>query len=103
MLLKKSLLSISTKELALFCEQNHIVKLSFFGSILRNDFTPESDIDILVQFAVGFVPGFIKLAGMELELSRLLGRKVDLRTEEDLSPMFRDEVLRQAQVQYVTQ
>ena len=83
-----------------FCQQNHIRKFAFFGSVLREDFTPESDIDILVEFEPGHIPGLIKLAGIEIELSEILGRKVDLRTKEDLSRYFRDEVLASAMVVY---
>ena len=84
-----------------FCRRNHIRKLSLFGSVLRDDFGPESDIDVLVKFEAGHVPGFFRLFDMEEELSSLLGgRKVDLRTPEDLSRYFRDEVLAQSWVQY---
>ena len=84
-----------------FCRRNHIRKLSLFGSVLRDDFGPESDIDVLVEFEAGHVPGFFRLFDMEEELSSLLGgRKVDLRTPEDLSRYFRDEVLAQSRVQY---
>ena len=84
-----------------FCRRNHIRKLSLFGSVLRDDFGPESDIDVLVEFEAGHVPGFFRLFDMEEELSSLLGgRKVDLRTPEDLSRYFRDEVLAQSWVQY---
>lgn len=87
--------------IAQFCERHHIRKLSLFGSVLRSDFTPESDIDVLVEFDPNHIPGLIRLAGMELELTRLLGRKVDLRTAEDLSPYFRQNVLDSAVEQYV--
>jgi uncharacterized protein len=87
-------------ELAEFCRRNHIRRLALFGSAIRDDFTPESDVDVLVEFEPGRVPGFIKLAGMEIELSSLLGRKVDMRTAEDLSPYFREEVVKSAEVQY---
>lgn len=84
-----------------FCRRHHIRKLSFFGSVLRSDFRPDSDIDVLVEFAPQHVPGFFQLAGMARELSALLGgRQVDLRTPQDLSPYFRDEVLASASVQY---
>ncbi|HID94948.1 MAG TPA: nucleotidyltransferase [Candidatus Latescibacteria bacterium] len=77
-------------------------KLSFFGSVLREDFVPESDMDVLVEFEPGHVPGLIRLAGMELELSSLLGeRKVDMNTPQCLSRYFRDEVLKEAEVAYV--
>lgn len=96
----KARINIPHKELAAFCRQNHIIKLALFGSVLRNDFTPESDVDVLVEFETGRVPGLITLGGMELELGRMFGRKVDLRTPEDLSRYFRDEVVRTAEVQY---
>lgn len=83
-----------------FCRKHHIRKLSIFGSYLRDDFGPESDIDFLVEFEPEHIPGLIKFAGMEIELSEILGRKVDLRTAQDLSRYFRDEVVAQAEVQY---
>jgi predicted nucleotidyltransferase len=86
-------------QIADFCKRHHIRKLSVFGSVLRSDFTPESDIDFLVEF--DRTPGLIALAGMELELSELIQRKADLRTAEDLSPYFRQKVLDSAVVQYV--
>ena len=77
-----------------FCQRHHIRRLALFGSVLREDFQAESDVDVLVEFEPGHVPGFIRLANMELGLERLFGgRKVDLRTPEDLSRYFRDEVL----------
>ena len=93
-------LRIPHDEIAEFCKRNHIRRLALFGSALRDDFTPESDVDVLVEFEPGHVPGFIKLAGMEIELSSVLGRKVDIRTPEDLSPYFREEVVNTAEVQY---
>ena len=83
-----------------FCKRNHIKRLSLFGSVLRNDFRLESDIDCLVEFDDEHVPGLIRLAGMEIELSEILGRKVELRTPQDLSPYFREEVVSTAVVQY---
>ena len=83
-----------------FCKRHHIKKLSVFGSYLREDFGPESDIDLLVEFDRDHIPGLIEFAGMEIELSEALGRKVDLRTPQDLSRYFRDEVLAEAEVQY---
>ena len=84
-----------------FCQRNHIRKLSLFGSVLREDFHIDSDVDVLVEFEPGHVPGFIRLAGMELELSRILGGyKVDMNTLQCLSRYFRDEVLATAEVQY---
>jgi predicted nucleotidyltransferase len=84
-----------------FCHQNHIVRLSLFGSVLTPDFGPESDIDVLVEFEPGKSPGFLRLAELEEELSGLFGgRKVDIRTPQDLSRYFRDEVVASAEVQY---
>ena len=94
-------INIPNEEIERFCEQYHIEKLAFFGSVLRDDFTPESDIDILVEFHPEHIPGLIRLSLMENELSRLFQRKVDLRTPEDLSPYFRQEVLDSAVIQYV--
>ena len=91
-------------EVAAFCRRHHIRKLSIFGSVLRKDFGPNSDVDVLVEFEPGHVPGFFGLFDMEQELSALLGgRKVDLRTPEDLSEYFRSEVLARAEVQYAEQ
>ena len=83
-----------------FCERNHIRKLSLFGSVLTSRFRPESDIDVLVEFDPGHTPGLLKLAGMEIEISERLGRKVDIRTAEDLSRYFRDEVVASALPQF---
>lgn len=84
-----------------FCRRHHIRRLALFGSVLRADFRAESDVDVLVEFEPGHVPGFIRLAGMELELEGLFGgRKVDLRTPEDLSRYFRDEVIATTVVLY---
>ncbi len=95
--------SISKKELSAFCSRHHIKRLALFGSALRGQLKPESDIDLLVEFDEHHVPGLITMAGMEIELTEKLGRKVDLRTPGDLSRYFRDEVLRQAEVQYEDQ
>lgn len=80
---------------------NHVRRLALFGSVLRDDFRPDSDVDVLVEFEPGHVPGLLRLAGMEHELSELFGgRRVDLRTPADLSRYFRDEVLSTARIQY---
>ncbi len=95
-------ITIPKEQIAEFCQQHHISKLALFGSALRKDFGPESDIDLLVEFEQGHTPGLFGIARMERELSVILGgRKVDLRTPEDLSRYFRDEVLHDAEVQYV--
>ena len=91
----------SKEQLAEFSKQHHIRKLALFGSILRDDFGPDSDIDILVEFEPEHVPGFFDLMKMEEELSILFGRAVDLRTPQDLSRYFRDEVLEKAEVQFL--
>ena len=83
-----------------FCEWDHIRKLSLFGSVLTPRFRPESDIDVLVEFDPGHTPGLLTLAGMEIEISERLGRKVDLRTAEDLSRYFREEVVASALPQF---
>jgi predicted nucleotidyltransferase len=93
-------ISVSQEKLVEFCQRHHIRRLAFFGSVLRDDFRPDSDVDVLVEFAPGHTPGLITLAGMEIELSELLGRKADMRTPADLSRYFRQEVLDSAQVQY---
>ena len=94
-------LSIPKSELTEFSQAHGIRRLAIFGSALRSDFGPESDVDVLVEFAPGRAPGLLGLAGMEMELSTLFdGRKVDLRTPEDLSRYFRQEVVDAAEVQY---
>lgn len=86
-------------KLAEFCKRNRIRKLSLFGSALRGDFRPDSDVDVLVEFEPGHVPGLAFFA-MENELSEILGRKVDLNTLQFLSRYFREQVLAEAEVQY---
>ena len=94
-------LVIDRGQIADFCRRHHIVRLAIFGSALRDDFGPDSDIDVLVDFEPGHVPGFFRLFDLEEELSTLFGgRKVDLRTPEDLSRYFREKVVAQAEVQY---
>lgn len=85
-----------------FCKRHHIKKLALFGSYLRGNFGPESDIDFLVEFDREHIPTLLDMAGMEFELSDLLGgRKVDLRTPGDLSHYFGEKVVAEAEVQYV--
>jgi predicted nucleotidyltransferase len=91
-------IEIDRDALAEFCRRRRIRKLAFFGSVLRDDFGPASDVDVLVEFEPGARVGLIGLASMENELSDLLDRKVDLNTVGCLSPYFRDEVLREAEV-----
>lgn len=93
--------SIPKPELAAFCQSHGILRFAIFGSALRTDFGPESDIDVLVEFAPGRTPGLLGMAGLEIDLSELFGgRKVDLRTPEDISRYFRQEVIDTAVVQY---
>jgi predicted nucleotidyltransferase len=99
--MSNSNIKIPGEKIAEFCKRNHIRRLSLFGSVLRDDFSSDSDIDFLVEFEPGKVPGLIRLSRMERELSEILGgRKVDLRTPQDLSIYFREEVLARAEVQY---
>jgi predicted nucleotidyltransferase len=91
---------LTKEQIAAYCRRHHIAKLAVFGSALRDDFTGESDVDFLVVFEKGKEPGLITLAGMEDELSEMVGRKADLRTPEDLSIRFRDKVIESAEVQY---
>ena len=91
---------IDKEKIAAFCKRHHIKKLALFGSVLRDDFRPDSDVDVLVEFERGETPGLIRLAGMEIELSKLLGRKADLRTPAEISRYFRQKVLDLAEVQY---
>jgi hypothetical protein len=86
--------------IAEFCKRYHIRKLALFGSVLREDFRPDSDVDVLVEFEPGHTAGLLRMAALEMELSEVLGRKVDLRTPAELSRYFRDEVTRTSEVQY---
>jgi predicted nucleotidyltransferase len=95
-------LNLDETVLARFCEKHHIRRLSLFGSQLKGTARADSDIDLLVEFDPENLPGLLGIAGMEIELSDLLGgKKVDLRTAGDLSDFFRSEVIRTAEVQYV--
>lgn len=83
-----------------FCRKHGLQRLSLFGSVLREDFRPDSDVDVLVEFRPETRAGYLTMAAMERELSALLGRRVDLRTPNELSRYFREDVLRQAEVCY---
>ena len=97
----KPAIEIPKLDLESFCRTNHVRKLSLFGSVVRNDFNPDSDIDVLVEFEPRHVPGLIGLAGMELELSKLFGgRKVDLNTPGFFGTSLREKILQEAIVQY---
>jgi len=93
-------IQLDPEYIAEFCKRNQIRKLALFGSVLTDRFRPESDIDILVEFQEEARVGLFALAGMEIELTEKLGRKVDLRTPKELSRYFRGEVVRGAEVQY---
>jgi len=93
-------ISIDEKALAAICRKHGIRKLSLYGSVLREDFHDESDIDVLVEFKPGAAVGFFKLAEIEAALTGLMKRTVDLRTPAELSPYFRDDVIASASVQY---
>ena len=88
------------RDIADFCRRHHVRKLAVFGSVLRDDVRPDSDVDVLVEFEPGRTPG-LEFFNMERELSELVGRRVDLNTPEFLSRYFRDVVLKEAEVQYV--
>jgi len=90
---------VDPQKIEQFCRRHHIRKLAFFGSVLRDDFGPDSDVDVLVEFEPGHTPGLAFLS-MEEELSEILGRKADLNTRGFLSPYFRDQVMAEAEVQY---
>lgn len=94
------LIKLDEKKIEQFCKENGIKKLSFFGSVLTDEFNDNSDVDILVEFNEGAIPGFLGLARMERELSEIIGREVDIRTKEDLSKYFRDAVVKEAEVKY---
>jgi predicted nucleotidyltransferase len=92
-------ITISGDRIIELCQQHHIQKLSLFGSVLRDDFRSDSDIDVLVEFVPGQTPGFAFI-DIQDQLSVLLGRQVDLNTPQDLSRYFRDQVLAEAEVIY---
>ena len=92
-------ITIPFEAIAQICQEYHICKLSLFGSVLRDDFRPDSDIDILVEFSPGKTPGF-GFIEIQHRLTQLLGRTVDLNTPQDLSRYFRDQVVTEAEVIY---
>ncbi len=92
---------INKAEITAFCKKHHITKLALFGSVLTDRFGPESDVDVLIEFDQEHIPGLFALSGMEFELTDILGRKADMRTKGDLSRFFRNEVVKNAKVQYV--
>ncbi len=93
-------IALPREAIAEFCQRHRIRKLSLFGSVLRDDFRPDSDIDVLVEFEPGQVPGLLRMAGLEIELAGILERKVDLRTPAELSRYFRQQVVEDAELIY---
>jgi uncharacterized protein len=97
----KANIALPEGAIADFCRRYHIHRMALFGSVLRDDFRADSDIDVLVEFEPGHCVGLITFGGMENELSDLIGRQVDLNTPGGLSPYFRDEALEEAETLYV--
>lgn len=93
-------IQLNREAVADFCGRHHIRRLALFGSVLTDEFRSDSDVDVLVEFEPGKEPGLLGLSRMERELSEILGRKADIRTPEDLSEYFREEVTASAEVQY---
>lgn len=96
----KSPIELDKEQIAAFCTRHHLTKLALFGSVLTDRFGPDSDVDVLFEYAPKHIPTLFDVAAMEEELSGILGRKADMRTPQDLSRYFRDEVVRTALVQY---
>ena len=90
---------VDHKKIADFCRRHHIRRFAFFGSVLRDDFRPDSDVDVLIEFEAGHVPGW-EFFDMEEELSKIIGRKADLNTPGFLSRFFRERVMSEAEIQY---
>ena len=97
---RKLKINVSQQAINKFCRRHGIRKLAFFGSVLSDDFGPDSDVDVLVEFEPGRTPGFAFFA-MQEELSKILGRRVDLHTPNSLSPYFRHDVETTANVRYL--
>lgn len=95
-------IQIDQQQVIAFCESHHLTKLALFGSVLTDEFRPDSDIDVLFEYDPDYVPSLFDVAAMERELSEILHRKADMRTPKDLSRTFRDDVVRNALVQYAS-
>jgi hypothetical protein len=98
--MRKLPVTINKKKITLFCEKHHIVFLALFGSILTPHFSRSSDVDVLVKFEKKHIPSLFSIVDIESELASIIGRKVDLRTPKDLSPLFRDAVVSKAKILY---
>ena len=93
-------IELDTPEINALCREHGMARLALFGSVLRDDFGPASDVDVLVEFEPGRTPGIMAMATLEQELGALLGRRVDLRTPAELGRHIREQVLREAVTQY---
>ncbi len=93
-------ISLPDEAIAAFCQRHRIRKLSLFGSVLCDDFRPDSDVDVLVEFEPEYIPGLLKFSAMQIELSEIIGRDVHLSTHNFLSDYFRQKVMDTARVQY---
>lgn len=93
-------IAVDSDSVAEFCRRNHVRKLAFFGSVLRDDFRPDSDVDVLVEFEPEFRFGLFELIRMQREFSDLIGRESDFRTPEDLGRYMRERVVTESEVQY---
>jgi predicted nucleotidyltransferase len=91
---------IQKEQIAAFCKSNYIKDLALFGSVLTDRFSDDSDVDVLVEFDPAHIPGFFGLVDMEDQFAEIVGRKADIHTPRDLSPYFRDEVIKQAYTLY---
>jgi predicted nucleotidyltransferase len=98
--MRKLPIRLQKKKIENFCKKYHIIYLALFGSVLTPQFSKKSDVDILVKFEKRQTPGLFEVARMESELSGIIGRTVDLRTPNELSPLFRDDVLSKAKTVY---
>ena len=98
--MNKVSLYIPREKIVEFCKANRIRRLALFGSVLREDFNSSSDVDVLVEFDAGARVGMIRLSALELELTEILGRKVDINTPGFLSKYYRERILSEAEVQY---
>ena len=94
-------IEIPQEQIAAFCRENGVRRLALFGSILREDFRPDSDIDVLVEFQPGVRVGYLTMARMARDFPDVMGRAVDMRTPAELHPAFRDEVIKGALTEYV--
>jgi predicted nucleotidyltransferase len=99
-MMSRARIQIPSEQLKAFCQKHQIRRLALFGSVLRDDFNPTSDVDVLIEFQPGAAVGLLGLSDLEEQLSQLLGRKVDLNTPGFLSRYYRDEVIAEAEVQY---